>query len=133
MIEVMTRQKANEAFQLTSFLHGANAAYIEELQGQYARNPGSVSSEWRRFFDSLNEQARASVAVDNGHGPSWAKPLELVEGNRELVAALTGDYGVTERDLREQLQARGQVLGLELSPIASMRATQDSIRALMLI
>jgi 2-oxoglutarate dehydrogenase E1 component len=133
MIKVMTRQKTNEAFQQTSFLHGANAAYIEELQAQYARNPDSVSGEWRRFFESLNEQARTSAAVDNGHGPSWAKPLELVEGNRELVAALTGDYGASERDLREQLQARGHTLDLELSPIASMRATQDSIRALMLI
>jgi 2-oxoglutarate dehydrogenase E1 component len=29
--ETMTRQEANEQFQLTSFLDGANAAYIEQL------------------------------------------------------------------------------------------------------
>ena len=31
------------------------------------------------------------------------------------------------------LQARSQLAGFEMSPVASMRATQDSIRALMLI
>ena len=39
----MTRQPKNEAFARTSFLQGANATYIEEMQAQYERNPGSVS------------------------------------------------------------------------------------------
>ena len=51
----MTRQPKNEAFARTSFLQGANAAYIEEMQAQYERNPGSVSDEWRHFFASLQE------------------------------------------------------------------------------
>src|SRR5215475_9131408 len=77
----MTRQPKNEAFARTSFLQGANAAYIEEMQAQYERNPGSVSDEWRHFFASLQEERR-----DGHEGPSWAKPLEQVdsEGDKDL-------------------------------------------------
>jgi 2-oxoglutarate dehydrogenase E1 component len=31
-------------------LNGVNAPYIEEMQAQYEKNPGSVSDEWRHFF-----------------------------------------------------------------------------------
>jgi 2-oxoglutarate dehydrogenase E1 component len=128
----MARQPKNEDFARTSFLHGANAAYIEEMQAQYERNPGSVSDEWRHFFASLQEERKGG----NGHnGPSWAKPLEQIEqeGDRDLLAALTGDYGAEEQRIRGQLQARAATGGFELTPAASLRATQDSIRALMLI
>ena len=61
----MTRQPKNEAFARTSFLQGANAAYIEEMQAQYERNPGSVSDEWRHFFASLQEEQGSGRG--NGH------------------------------------------------------------------
>ncbi len=126
----MTRQPKNEAFARTSFLHGANAAYIEEMQAQYERNPGSVSDEWRHFFASLQEEQQ-----DNGQaGPSWARPVQdVAEGDRELLGALTGDYAAEEHRIRGRLQQHAQAGGFELSPAASLRATQDSIRALMLI
>jgi 2-oxoglutarate dehydrogenase E1 component len=131
----MTRQPKNEAFARTSFLHGANAAYIEEMRAQYERNPGSVSDEWRHFFASLQEEQGTARGDGDGNGPSWARPLERLEqeGNRELIGALTGDYGQAERDIRDALQARAGHAGFEFSPAASLRATQDSIRALMLI
>jgi 2-oxoglutarate dehydrogenase E1 component len=131
----MTRQPKNEAFARTSFLQGANAAYIEEMQAQYERNPGSVSDEWRHFFASLQED-QSALGGGNGHsGPSWAKPLEQIEqeGDRELLGALTGDYGETEQHVRGRLQARASAAGVDMGPMASVRATQDSIRALMLI
>ena len=108
----MTRQPKNEAFARTSFLQGANAAYIEEMQAQYERNPGSVSDEWRHFFASLQEDQSGD---GNGHdGPSWAKPLEQIEqeGDRELLGALTGDYGETEQHVRGRLQARASAAGV---------------------
>ncbi len=49
----MSRQPKNDAFLRTSFLDGANAAYVEEMQARYAKNPGSVGDEWRHFFESL--------------------------------------------------------------------------------
>jgi 2-oxoglutarate dehydrogenase E1 component len=132
----MSRQPKNEAFARTSFLHGANAAYIEEMQAQYQRNPGSVSDEWRHFFASLQEERRGGNGPNGDHGrPSWARPLEqaAAEGDRELIGALTGDYGEVEQKIRGELQARAAAGGFDLSPAASLRATQDSIRALMLI
>ena len=51
----MARQPLNEHFLRTSFLSGANAAYVEAMQSEYERNPGAVSDEWRHFFESLNE------------------------------------------------------------------------------
>jgi len=125
----MTRQPKNQAFAQTSFLQGANAAYIEEMQAQYERNPGSVADEWRHFFASLQE-----ASPGNGHaGPSWAKPLAELAEKTELTAALTGDWGGVERRLRDRLEDRAQAGGVRLDPAASVRATQDSIRALMLI
>ena len=129
----MSRQPKNDAFARTSFLQGTNAAYIEEMQAQYERNPGSVSDEWRHFFASLQEERGAALG-DNGHaGPSWARPMEQVSSNSDLLGALTGDYEGAERQVREKLQARANAVGFELSPMASLRTTQDSIRALMLI
>ena len=127
----MSRQPQNDAFARTSFLQGANAAYIEELQAQYEKNPGSVSDEWRLFFQSLQEEQGKATAEANG--PSWAASLDDLQTNGDLVAALTGDYGAQERDLRDKIGARAQVSGYEISPAASFRATQDSLRALMLI
>ena len=129
----MSRQALNEAFARTSFLNGVNAAYVEEMQAQYERNPGSVSDEWRLFFESLQEER--GLATAEAEGPSWAVPLERLDsnGNSDIVAALTGDYSGTERHLRDQISARAYQNGTELSMAASLRATQDSIRALMLI
>jgi len=99
----MTRQPKNEAFARTSFLHGANAHYIEEMQAQYEKNPGSVSDEWRHFFASLQEEQGGTRAEGsgNGPGPSWARPLEQVEGRPARALAF-----------HDEEQAPGLVSGL---------------------
>jgi 2-oxoglutarate dehydrogenase E1 component len=60
-------------------------------------------------------------------------PLDQLSENSELISALTGDYGREEQTIRGRLAVRAQSIGFELSPAASYRATQDSIRARMLI
>ena len=127
----MSREDLNAHFLRTSFLSGTNAAYIEELQAQYEANPGSVGDEWRHFFESLREER--SGAATEPLNPTWATPLEMLASNGDLVMALTNDYGGVERRVRDTLAERAQAGGFELAPAASMRATQDSIRALMLI
>jgi 2-oxoglutarate dehydrogenase E1 component len=129
----VARQALNDAFARTSFLNGVNGAYVEEMQAQYERNPGSVTDEWRLFFESLQEDQ--GVASAEANGPSWSLPLDRVEnsGNADTIAALTGDYSGTEQHLRERISERAQQSGHDLSMAASLRATQDSIRALMLI
>ena len=130
----MSRQALNDAFQRTSFLQGTNATYVEEMHAQYEKNPDSVSDEWRLFFQSLREESSVS-AVANADGPSWGRPLNGIHGavHSELVAALTGDYQDTELTMTRKISARAQSSGFDLSPLASLRATQDSLRALMLI
>ena len=134
----MSRHAQNDAFLRTSFLSAANAPYVEDMQAAYERNPGAVSDEWRRFFESLKEPAAPQSSPASG--ASWAAPLSMLLNNdnatsqdRDLVGALTGDYGETERTIRGRLEQRAQFSGFEMSPAASLRATQDSIRALMLI
>lgn len=128
----MARQALNEAFAQTSFLHGANAAYIEEMKSLYEQNPGSVSDEWRLFFQSLNEQSSVRA---NGDGPSWGRDLNALQSieDQDLVAALTGDYAGLEQHISSRIQRRAFQYGHDLSMAASLRATQDSLRALMLI
>ncbi len=136
----MSRQVRNEQFLRTSFLNGVNAGYVEEMQAQYEKNPGSVTDEWRLFFESLKEQQARWTADGNAERrasarePSWARPLaEIQSTDGELIAALTGDYGETERGLRDRLEARAFASGFEMSPAVSLRAIQDSIRAIMII
>ena len=131
----MSRQPLNEAFAHTSFLNGVNAAYIEEMQAIYERNPGSVSDEWRLFFESLHEE-QGQGAVQPAAGASWAVPLERLQNghtSKDVMSALTGDYSQAEQYFQGQIQARAAHGGVDLSMAASLRATQDSIRALMLI
>ena len=68
----MTRQDVNQALLQTSFLYGANGAYIEALQAQYEKDPLSVEPGWRDFFDALGDDP-ASVEK-TARGPSWKKP-----------------------------------------------------------
>ena len=131
----MSRQAINDAFLRTSFLSAANAPYVEDMQAEYERNPGAVSDEWRRFFDSISSPTPGPSRDFNG--ASWAAPLSVLANisaaDNDLVGALTGDYGDAERKLRTKLERRAFAGGFEMSPAVSLRATQDSIRALMLI
>ena len=122
----MSREPQNKAFAQSSFLDGTNAAYIEQMQSLYDRNPGAVPEEWRAFFESMHDREAA-------HGPSWARNGTSGIDNKDLLGALTGDYGPNEAELRGRIEARANQAGYDLTPVASFRATQDSIRALMLI
>jgi 2-oxoglutarate dehydrogenase E1 component len=129
----MSRQELNEAFARTSFLHGANVAYIEEMHARYQENPGSVSDQWRNFFASIQDDRDNVVA--EAEGPSWRVPALVAaqNGHNELVAALTGDWGEIEQDIGIKLKAGARRHGVDISPAATLRATQDSIRAFMLV
>ena len=79
----MTRQEANEQFQLTSFLDGANAAYIEQLQARYETDPASVSAEWQAFFKALAD--RPEDVVKAAKGASWKKNNWPIAANGDIV------------------------------------------------
>ena len=127
----MSRQDANAAFALTSFLYGGNAAYIDEIYGRYEKDPASVDVEWQEFFKSLKDQP-ADVAK-NAQGPSWEKSNWPVTPAYDLTSALDGNWVQTEKSIGGKLQAKAQAKGGELSAADVQQATRDSIRALMLI
>ncbi|MBI4275666.1 MAG: 2-oxoglutarate dehydrogenase E1 component, partial [Rhizobiales bacterium] len=127
----MSRQDANAAFALTSFLYGGNAAYIENLYARYETDPASVDAEWRDFFKSLKDDP-TSVAK-SARGASWKKPNWPLIGNGDLVAALDGNWAEAEKAIGDKIKDKAQARGVELSAADVQQATRDSIHALMLI
>src|SRR5215831_7229978 len=108
----MSRQDANAAFALTSFLYGGNADYIDDLYARYEADPASVDGEWRAFFESLKDE-RADV-VRNARGPSWQRPDWPQPERSELVSALDGDWAEVEKVLGDKVRAKAQALGGEV-------------------
>ena len=124
------RSASNAKFAQTSFLYGGNAVYVEQLQDAYRRDPASVDPEWREFFDQMNDD-RAAIEK-NAHGPHWKAPNWPVAANGELVSALDGNWAVTEKQIAAKLEAKASGAGA-VSPADLLRATRDSVRALMMI
>ena len=127
----MSRQDANAAFALTSFLYGGNADYIEDLYARYETNPKSVDAEWQSFFQSLKDDARD--VAENARGPSWGRPDWPLPERGELISALDGDWAETGKAITGKIRAQAQARGVDLTSPDVERATRDSIRALMLI
>ncbi len=124
------RSAPNLGFARTSFLYGANAAYIEELAESYARDPAALDQSWREFFAELPDDGLASAK--RARGPRW-QPSGLPDGNSdELVAALDGNWGETGTAIGAKLEAKAKE-GVLYSSAELLRATRDSVRALMMI
>ena len=127
----MSRQDANAAFALTSFLYGSNARYIEDLYARYEADPRSVDGEWQAFFQSLKDDT--ADVLESARGPSWRRPDWPRPERGELIAALDGDWEEVGKTLGGKVKAQAQSKGVELSTAEVERATRDSVRALMLI
>ncbi|RYX94785.1 MAG: 2-oxoglutarate dehydrogenase E1 component, partial [Bradyrhizobiaceae bacterium] len=126
----MSRQDANAAFALSSFLQGANATYIDDLYARFEKDPSSVDPEWQEFFKSLKD-APADVQ-QNAAGPSWEKANWPVTPNDDLTHALDGNWAKVEKAVGAKLAAKAEKG--EQVPVGDLiQATRDSVRALMLI
>ncbi|MCJ2130564.1 2-oxoglutarate dehydrogenase E1 component [Methylobacterium sp. E-045] len=136
----MARQ---DALLETSFLTGGNAAYLEELQAAYARDPHSVDQQWQDFFKSLGDES--GLAEKNAAGASWQKPNWPVHANGEMVSALDGNWATVEKAVGEKIRAKSDTAKLDGAKVANgaavvaasgvsvEQATKDSVRAIMLI
>lgn len=131
----MSRQDANAAFALSSFLQGTNATYIDEIYARYEKDPSSVDAEWQEFFKSLNDQP-ADVRK-NAEGPSWERANWPLSPQDDLTSALDGNWAEVEKAVGAKIaakaQAKGGDKGAGLSSADLLQATRDSVRALMLI
>src|SRR5262247_2002229 len=131
----MSRQDANAAFALTSFLYGGNAAYVEDLHARYLADPTSVDAQWQAFFQNLKDDGAdaAKIAARNAYGPSWRRGDWPQPARNDLTAALDGDWREVEIVVGDKVKARAQAIGVELTAAQVQQATRDSIHALMLI
>jgi formylglycine-generating enzyme required for sulfatase activity len=80
----------NDVFEQSSFLHGVNAAYIEDLYSRFQENPGAVAADWCAFFTGLKERKEDVLA--EARGPSWKRNDWPSHVNGELVTALAGEW-----------------------------------------
>src|SRR2546421_3399068 len=117
----MSRQDANAAFALTSFLYGGNAAYVEDLYARYEADPQSVDEEWRAFFESLKDDP--ADVLESARGPSWKKQNGALLPRDELVGALTGEWAEIEQRLGGRIKAKAQSAGVEISAARVQPAT----------
>ncbi len=127
----MSRQDANAAFALSSFLYGGNATYMDELYARYETDPNSVDAQWRMFFASLKDDSTA--VLKNARGPSWSLPNWPQPPHNDFITALAGDWGEVERTVGDKLKTKAQSRGVEISAAEVQQATRNSIHALMLI
>ena len=129
----MSRQDANAAFALSSFLQGANATYIDDIYARYEEDPGSVDPEWQEFFRSLKDPP--TDVRKNAEGPSWARSNWPLTPRDELTSALDGNWAEVEKAIGNKIaaKAKAEAQGAELTSADLLQATRDSVRALMLI
>jgi 2-oxoglutarate dehydrogenase E1 component len=127
----MSRQDANAAFALSSFLQGANATYIDELYARYEKEPASVDPEWQEFFKSLKDPP--ADILKNADGPSWERANWPLSPRDDLTSALDGNWAEVEKVVGAKIAAKAQTKGADPSSADVHQSTRDSVRALMLI
>ncbi len=131
----MNDQSPNTAFHDSSFLQGNNAAYVEQLYGQWAQNPAAVDAAWDAFFRGLGDEEL--VVTRGASGASWARSDWPPVPTDENTAALTGEWpqssGKEARAAMDKIAGKAADKGVSLTDEQLRRAVLDSIRALMLI
>src|SRR5476651_1229819 len=130
----MSRQDANAAFALSSFLQGTNATYIDEIYARYEKDPASVDAEWQEFFKSLKDTP-ADVRK-NAEGPSWGRDNWPLTPRDELTSALDGNWAEVEKSVGAKLaakeQAKAQTRGSALPAPDTPQAPRIPVGALLL-
>ncbi|HWU12649.1 MAG TPA: 2-oxoglutarate dehydrogenase E1 component, partial [Caulobacter sp.] len=120
----------NQVLTETSFLYGANAAFVEDLYAQWAENPGSVEPSWNAFFASLQEQA------DNvrraAQDPAWT-PKKVPSVRPDWLSALDGQWASVAPAVEAKVAKAIEGKAPGSSAEAVRAATLDSLRAIMMI
>ncbi|HWF02025.1 MAG TPA: 2-oxoglutarate dehydrogenase E1 component [Caulobacteraceae bacterium] len=118
--------RLNEILAETSFLYGANAGFVEDLQARWAKDPASVEPSWRDFFASLADSPEAVRRA--GAPPAWTL-APLAEPRPDWLPAVDGLWPAVEAKVARAIAER---------PVAASSdqvraATLDSLRAIMMI
>ena len=107
---------SNAILEATSFLWGANAAFIEELYARYLENPDSVDASWQTFFTSLGDRQAAVLRASANARPRLRPRVK--RDDADLVGALTGFWPTD---------------GAAAATIDARAAARESIRAIQLV
>src|SRR6185437_2075905 len=117
---------SNDILDATSFLSGANAAFIEGLYAQYLTDPDSLDQAWRDYFAGLNEKGLSPTQL--GRGPAWRRDGKSTLPEDDLTLALSGAPAAAKAPSKKAAAAAPGPSG------ESVRATAlDSIRAIQLV
>ena len=116
--------RLNQVFAETSFLYGSNAAYIEELHEKWANDPGSVSAEWKAFFDQLRDNAD-SVKASASAGAAPRSRCSAIGPPTAIPAASCPDPAAAMRkarwpSLRRDASRNSPVSRLKLCSVPSI-------------
>ena len=121
----MSKLSDNEIFEKTSFLHGTNSAFIEQMYEKYLHNPLSVPTDWQTFFSGISDQPSNEMK-----DASWSEYNDIKSNNGDLVSAIDGNWPDEVRSFENELKSSNAI---NIREGTSKNATLDSIRAIMMI
>jgi 2-oxoglutarate dehydrogenase E1 component len=120
----------NQVLTETSFLYGANAAFVEDLYARWAENPGSVEPSWAAFFATLSDQADQVKAA--AKDPAWT-PRPTPALRPDWLSAIDGQWPTVAPAVEAKVSKAIEAKAPGSSAEAVRAATLDSLRAIMMI
>ena len=105
----------NITLKKTSFLSGINSEFINQLYSDYISDPKSLPVGWKKFFDGLSEDEK--LILNDINGPSWSPGKK----NKKI--------NFVQNELDKDKSKKIENLSIE----STKQASQDSVRAIMLI
>ena len=108
----MASNKNNTIFEKTSFLQGGNSPFIEEMYLKYLKNPTSIPSSWKDFFDGLDEDQ--DIIKKEILGPSWSRRKSnfLKENLDEEKQISTNGNFIAQEDLEREKEQSVKAIAL---------------------
>ncbi len=98
-----------QQYNANSYLFGGNAPYVEELYEAYLDNPGSVSDNWRAYFDAMQNvpAVDGSSKSDVPHAPVIASFAERAKQGpiRTVNAAEDAEMGRKQVAVQQLISA----------------------------
>src|SRR3546814_115502 len=88
-----------------SYLFGSNAPYVEELYESYLDNPGSVSDQWRTYFDQpqhLPASDGREITRDQAHAPVVESFAQRAKANAFVARAQEPDLAIAGKQVYVQ-------------------------------
>jgi len=115
------------AYQGNTYLFGGNAPYVEEMYENYLANPGSVTDNWRDYFDALQNvpAVDGSNAKDVPHLPVVNAFAERAkQGQTKVVVASADSEMGRKRTAVQQLIAAYRNVGVRWADLDPLKRTE---------